>query len=46
MEIPLDRDAATPLWPWLLLAAASAAFEPHLLWHKLGYPREAAHAGH
>ena len=27
-------------------AAASAAFEPHLLWHKLGYPRERAHAGH
>ena len=27
-------------------AAAAAAFEPHLLWHKLGYPREAAHAGH
>lgn len=27
-------------------AAATAAFEPHLLWHKLGYPREAAHAGH
>mgnify|MGYP000069542577 CR=1 FL=1 len=30
----------------LFSAAASAAFEPHLLWHKLGYPREAAHAGH
>jgi hypothetical protein len=29
-----------------IAAAARSAFEPRLLWHRLGYPREAAHAGH
>jgi paraquat-inducible protein A len=27
-------------------AAATAALEPQLLWHKIGLPREVAHAGH
>ena len=27
-------------------AAAAAAFEPHLLWHKIGYRREVVNAGH
>ena len=27
-------------------AAASSAFEPHLLWHKIGYRSRVAHAGH
>ena len=30
----------------LVSAAAAAAFEPHLLWHKIGYRSEATHAGH
>jgi paraquat-inducible protein A len=27
-------------------AAAASAFEPHLLWHKIGYRREVVNAGH
>jgi paraquat-inducible protein A len=30
----------------LVSAAAAAAFEPKLLWHKIGFRREAGHAGH